>query len=336
MMARFRDTALAVALCVICVLGFTLPVVWASQNSLSNPTTGTLSGLTMVQGFNNAIDSVNTCNSGGSAPTNQLSGSPSKGNCWLNTSTGAVSYYDGTNWLPIGYIDATNHVFTPVFGGSAATSVASASTTNLCGSSGASPQQSYLTITGTTTITSFGSNCVIGQFKVLTFSGILTLTYNGTSLILPGGVNITTAAGDVGVAVYIGSGNWKVIIYQAQTGVPPGSASLTATDQTLSGGANVTAFSLGTLSSGTTTVDCGKSPLQFFTDGGAFTLAAPSNDGSCDLLQTNNGSAGTVTPSGFTVGSNTGDALDNTNTHKFLWHIERINGTATYMTKALQ
>ena len=64
--------------------------------------TGTLSGLSMVQGFNNALDSLNTCNSGASAPTNQLSGAPSAGNCWYNTATGALQFYDGTSWLTVG------------------------------------------------------------------------------------------------------------------------------------------------------------------------------------------------------------------------------------------
>lgn len=113
-------------------------------------------------------------------------------------------------------------------------------------------------------------------------------------------------------------------------------ASLTTTDQTLSGGANVTSFSIGTESTGTFTPDCGKGPLQFLVNGGAFTLAAPANDGSCDLLSTNNASAGAISFSGFTVGSNTGDALTTTNTNKFIIHIERINSTATYIIKALQ
>ena len=93
----------------------------------------------MVQGFNNAIDSVNTCNSGGSAPANQLLGSPSAGNCWYNTSTGAVALFDGVNWLTVGYIDATNHSSRLFSAAITATSVASATTTNLCGASGTAP-----------------------------------------------------------------------------------------------------------------------------------------------------------------------------------------------------
>ena len=44
----------------------------------------------------------------------------------------------------------------------------------------------------------------------------------------------------------------------------------------------------------------------------------------------------TVTFSGFTEGSNTGDALDTTNGHKFLIGVTRIHGTSHYLVSALQ
>lgn len=104
-------------------------------------------------------------------------------------------------------------------------------------------------------------------------------------------------------------------------------------DQTISGGANVTSLSQST---GNITIDCGARPLQYITNGGAYTITAPSNDGSCVLLVTNNASAGATTFSGFTVGSNTGDALTTTNASKFMIFIIRINGTSSYTVKALQ
>jgi len=113
-------------------------------------------------------------------------------------------------------------------------------------------------------------------------------------------------------------------------------AGLTAIDQALSGGFNVTPPNQGTKSSGTYTPDCGAGPLQYFTNGGAFILAAPSSDGECTLYDLNNGSAGTITFSGFTVGANTGDALTNTNTSKFFIQIQRVNSVATYSVRALQ
>jgi hypothetical protein len=113
-------------------------------------------------------------------------------------------------------------------------------------------------------------------------------------------------------------------------------ATLNIAAQTLSGGANVTSNNLGTQTSGTLTINCGTCPLQYVTNGGAFTLAAPSNDGNCAVLVTNNGSAGAITFSGFTVSSSTGDPLTTTNTNKFIISVMRINGTSTYLIKALQ
>lgn len=97
----------------------------------------------------------------------------------------------------------------------AATSIASATTTALDGANGM-----HVLITGTTTITSFGS-ARNGVLKLVTMAGAVTLTHNGTSLILPnGGSNITTAAGDSFIAVSLGSGNWRVTNYQRADGTP--------------------------------------------------------------------------------------------------------------------
>lgn len=120
----------------------------------------------------------------------------------------------------------------------------------------------------------------------------------------------------------------------------PGSisaASLTVTDQNLQGGAFVTSGNRGSLSGAATlTADCGLNPLQYLTNAGNFTLAAPTHDGSCVFLVTNSGSAGTITFSGFTVSANTGDPLTTTNTSKFMITVAEINSVATYFVKALQ
>lgn len=113
-------------------------------------------------------------------------------------------------------------------------------------------------------------------------------------------------------------------------------ASLSVQDQTLSGGANVTPNAIGTVTTGTTTVDCGKSPLQTMTNNGASTFAAPANDGSCIVYMLNGASAGAITFSGFTVSSNTGDALNTTNTNKFFISIVRAGGVSNYVIRALQ
>lgn len=108
------------------------------------------------------------------------------------------------------------------------------------------------------------------------------------------------------------------------------------TTATITTGYTLTPGNLGTVSGGTTTLAGASGNYQYLTNNGAFTLAAPAADTAIDLLVTNGSSAGTITPSGFTVGSNTGDPVTNTNTSKFLWSIIRINGTSTYSVKALQ
>jgi hypothetical protein len=50
------------------------------------------------------------------------------------------------------------------------------------------------------------------------FTGALTLTHNSTSLILPGGASITTAANDGAVFRSLGSGNWLCVAYQRASG----------------------------------------------------------------------------------------------------------------------
>lgn len=78
----------------------------------------------------------------------------------------------------------------------------------------------YVQITGTTTITSFGANYNGPRF--IYFAGILTLTHNASTLILPGGANITTAAGDTAIAVPNGNGasGWRVVTYQRAATAP--------------------------------------------------------------------------------------------------------------------
>lgn len=102
----------------------------------------------------------------------------------------------------------------------------------------------------------------------------------------------------------------------------------TIEDQTVSGGAIVTSKTI-TLS-GTVTLDPGARPLQFGTNGGAVTIAAPSNDGSAAMLITNSASAGAITFSGFSVGSNTGDTYATTSGNKYTLFYWRINGTSGY------
>lgn len=136
-----------------------------------------------------------------------------------------VALYDGTRFVLINYP-------TGEFG--AAASVASSTTTNLATNA---PAHNAL-ITGTVTITSFGSGATTNDpIYFFKFNNALTLTHNATSLILPGGGNITTAANDTGIAEYLGSGNWLVRAYQKANG----SAAVTPTPMCGATGLTITA-----------------------------------------------------------------------------------------------
>ena len=86
--------------------------------------------------------------------------------------------------------------------------IASAGTTDIGAIAGSTHD-----ITGTTTITSFGTVSA-GITKVLKFEGALTLTHNATSLILPGAANIPIQIGDCITVTSEGSGNWRVTNYE--------------------------------------------------------------------------------------------------------------------------
>jgi len=113
-------------------------------------------------------------------------------------------------------------------------------------------------------------------------------------------------------------------------------ALLGTANQNMTGGVLTPGISIGTETSGTYTVVCGNGPLQWLTNGGAFTIAAPANDSACIIKIVNNGSAGAISFSGFNVGSNTGDTLNTVNGDKFFISFIRDAGDSTYTIKALQ
>ena len=92
--------------------------------------------------------------------------------------------------------------------------IASATTTDIGAATG-----NFVDVTGTTTITGLGT-IQAGTRRIVQFDGALILTHNGTSLILPGNANITTAAGDVATFISLGSGNWVCTQYQVDASVP--------------------------------------------------------------------------------------------------------------------
>lgn len=105
--------------------------------------------------------------------------------------------------------------------------IASSATTDIGAATG-----QYVRVTGTVTITSLGT-VNAGTTRWVEFTGALTLTHNATSLKLPGSANIATSAGDVGLFVSLGAGNWKCLHFSKADGAPVAGAFtgvLTSTD----------------------------------------------------------------------------------------------------------
>lgn len=105
-------------------------------------------------------------------------------------------------------------------------------------------------------------------------------------------------------------------------------------DQVLTGGARVTSKDLGTISTGTLTLDTGDRPLQHYTNNGAHTLAPGANGGSFLLDIVNGASAGAITVTGFTKVA--GDAFTTTSGQKFRCHVSIGNGGSCLIVQAMQ
>lgn len=92
--------------------------------------------------------------------------------------------------------------------------VASAATVNL-----AAVATIGVKITGTTTITSFGTGGTAGMMRRIYCVGSFQITH-GASLTLPSGASIAAAAGDIFEAILDASNVWRVTAYERSTGRP--------------------------------------------------------------------------------------------------------------------
>lgn len=128
--------------------------------------------------------------------------------------------------------------FEQLFSQGAIADIASAATVDI-----GAQLTTLLRVTGTTGITSFGTNYNGPRFLI--FQGIVTLTHSAT-LVLPGAANITTAANDALIAVPI-SGGWQVVAYTRAAGIAAVAGPLASSGITgaAASGANVDITSLG-------------------------------------------------------------------------------------------
>lgn len=204
-------------------LGVLAQVVFdGAQYELMPPTSnwcGTSTGSANIQACNN-VSYFNT-NSGQALYflagfTNTSSATLNGVPIYKDTLTGSVALTGGEivagNVVGVTY-DGTIPAFhllsyAQVLGFGYQSTIASASTVNL----GAVAAHNVI-VSGTTTITSFGSGAnVTSPLYLVQFSGALTIT-ESAALLTPNGVNITTATGDSAWALYLGSDNWQIIQY---------------------------------------------------------------------------------------------------------------------------
>lgn len=165
--------------------------------------------------------------------------------------------------------------------------VASAATTSIF-----STASRNVSVTGTTGITSLG-NCTAGDWRRVTFAGILTITHSATNPFLPNaGGNITTAANDTALAVCVATNNVTLVSYQRangqalQTGAGGGTVtntgSLTANAPMLGNGGSDSKVSASINSDGAGQIQLGASgsvvgSIRFFniTGGGGYIQLSP-------------------------------------------------------------
>jgi uncharacterized cupin superfamily protein len=189
------------------------------------------------------------------------------------------------------------------------TNIASATTTDIGAATG-----NYVKVTGTAAITGLGT-VQAGTRRIVEFTGALTLTHNATSLILPTGANITTAAGDVATFVSEGSGNWRCAGYMRADGSPllVGAANSLAASgyQKLAGGLILQWGVTGSVSSGSSLA------ITFPTTFGAAVYSV------------------TITPNHAPSGTQAADYVDTVSVTGFTLHNQSPGVSGTYYWMAI-
>jgi len=156
----------------------------------------------------------------------------------------------------------------------------------------------YFHITGTTTITDIDpATDKAGRAFWLEFDGILTLTHHATTLILPTGANITTAAGDTALFISEGSDAVRCMGYERASGAAVSGLTGSGTTNRMSKWTASTALGDSLLTSNTTDVSpSAAGTIGFGTNALPFTGVYIGNAATNNILLTGTAtSAKTVT-----------------------------------------
>lgn len=170
-----------------------VPPAQAAQNATSCPTTGTLSGLALVQCINNAFATSVSNFSGASAP-----GTPTTYQLWADTTTNILKIYNGTVWMPVGSFSGSQ--WTPISNGVKAGAIASTGSSNAFVLT-LSPAPTAL-VSGQ--VYTFIANFTITGSATLNINslGAKNLTKNGVSALVASDI----VSGQVVAVVYDGTG----------------------------------------------------------------------------------------------------------------------------------
>jgi hypothetical protein len=137
----------------------------------------------------------------------------------VNTTTVDVAFAAGAldaglNAVSYSLLAPDNPSINTDYANKQASSVASASTTNIWGVAGNS-----LHVTGTNAIFSFSTTPYTGAIRELIFDGAMPLVHNASTLVLPASANVTTAVGD-SATIYADTGSTRVLSFRkAATGI---------------------------------------------------------------------------------------------------------------------
>ena len=149
-------------------------------------------------------------------------------------------------------------------------------------------------------------------------AGAITLSASGVTI----NNNATIASGDAALLVAASATEFD-FIGLGSTAVDPDTLFADTAD-VLTAGFAQTPYNAGTKTTGTFTPDEANGNMQYAVNGGAHTLAPPTNSCSIHIQYTNDGSAGTITTSGFTIV--TGDTPTTTDGDDFFYIITKNNG----------
>lgn len=194
-----------ITLALALMIGAPAPIQ-AAQNATSCPTTGTLSGLALVQCINNAFSTTVSQFSGASAPT-----SPTTWQLWADTTTNILKIYDGTIWEPIGSFSGSQWV--PFSNGVNPTAISTTGSANAYVLTYSPAPTALVTGQVYPAIANF-SNTGSATLNINSL-GAKNITKNGTTALASGDI----ASGQVFLAVYDGT-EFQLVTPTPQTAVP--------------------------------------------------------------------------------------------------------------------